>query len=229
MVRWLTGLIVVLLLVFGILYVAAGRAAPPALTIDKPDRFVGQVSSVDVTAEAPNARFTTLKIALEQNGKTVPLFALDPAANLAGSTTITQIDRNRVRISHPFGKQRVPELQQGAARIVVTATRPSFLNLRTLTATATKDIQVRLEPPRLAVLSTKHYVNHGGSEMVVYRATPADVMSGVRVGTAEYAGFPASGAGVTGADPSMKVAFFALAHDQDLHTPIAAFARDEAG
>ena len=31
---------------------------------------------------------------------------------------------------------------------------------------------MRLEPPRIAVLSTHHYVNHGGSEMVVYRATP---------------------------------------------------------
>jgi murein DD-endopeptidase MepM/ murein hydrolase activator NlpD len=65
--------------------------------------------------------------------------------------------------------------------------------------------------------------------MVVYRASPADVRSGVRVGDLEYAGFPASGAGITGADPSMKVAFFALMHDQDLKTPIQVFARDEAG
>jgi murein DD-endopeptidase MepM/ murein hydrolase activator NlpD len=113
--------------------------------------------------------------------------------------------------------------------VIVTATRPSFLNLRQLTSSASKDIQVRLEPPRIAVLSTHHYVNLGGSEMVVYRATPADVASGVRVGDLEYPGFPASGAGVTGAGPEVKVAFFALLHDQDLRTPIAAFARDEAG
>src|SRR4029077_3559700 len=40
---------------------------------------------------------------------------------------------------------------------------------------------------------------------------------------------PASGAGVTAADPSVKIAFFALLYDQKLDTPIAAFARDEAG
>ena len=51
----------------------------------------------------------------------------------------------------------------------------------------------------------------------------------MRVGDIEYAGYPAAGAGVAGADPSTKIAFFALLHDQDLHTPIAAFARDEAG
>src|SRR6267142_2520604 len=93
------------------------------------------------------------------------------------NASVTQVDRNQLRISRPFGKQSVPELQSGAARIVVTATRPSFLNLRPLTSTASKDFQVRLEPPRIAVVSTKHYVNHGGSEMVVYRATPADATS----------------------------------------------------
>jgi murein DD-endopeptidase MepM/ murein hydrolase activator NlpD len=36
-------------------------------------------------------------------------------------------------------------------------------------------------------------------------------------------------AGVQLADPSLKVAFFALLHDQDLNTPVSLFARDEAG
>jgi murein DD-endopeptidase MepM/ murein hydrolase activator NlpD len=65
--------------------------------------------------------------------------------------------------------------------------------------------------------------------MVVYRATPADVESGVRVGDVEYPGFPASGAGITGADATTKIAFFALLFDQPLNAPIVAFARDEAG
>jgi len=142
---------------------------------------------------------------------------------------VTRVDRNRLVVTRPLGKQSVPELQSGAAKVVVTASRPSFLKLRQLTSTASKDFQVRLEPPRIAVLSTHHYVNHGGSEMVVYKATPDDIASGVRVGDVEYPGFPASGAGVEGADPSVKVAFFALLHDQPLNAPIAAFARDEAG
>src|SRR5262249_45258232 len=107
--------------------------------------------------------------------------------------------------------------------------RPSFLNLRQLTSIASKDFQVRLEPPRIAVLSTKHYVNHGGSEMVVYRATPPDLLSGVRVGDVEYPGFPVARAGGAGGGPSIKLAFFGLLHDQPLDAPIAAFARDEAG
>src|SRR5581483_11585066 len=175
--RWLAGLVLLLLLGFAGLYVAAGRGAPPALTINQPSRFVGQTGAVDVTAEAPNAKFATLAIALEQNGTTTPLFSL---ADTNASQVLTQVDRNHVRISRPFGKANVPQLKAGPARIVVTATRPSIFSLRMLTSTAAKDFTVRLDPPKISVVSTHHYVNHGGSEMVVYRATPDDVERGVR-------------------------------------------------
>ena len=225
MFRWLLALLVVVALAAAGVYVVAGRGAPPQITIEKPDRFVGQAGTLDVTAAAPNAALTALTITLEQNARSYPLFTL----NGAQAASVTRVGQDQLRVSRPLGKQSVPELQSGPARIVVTATRPGFLKLRTLSSTASKDFQVRLEPPRIAVLSTKHYVNLGGSELVVYRATPADVASGVRVGDVEYPGFPAAGAGVPGADPSLKVAFFALLHDQPLDTPIVAFARDEAG
>ena len=225
MFRWLLALLVTLALACTVAYVIAGRGAPPQLTIDKPDRFVGQAGSLDVTADAPNGQLSALTITLEQNGRSIPLFTLDGPQ----TASVTRVDRNHVNVSRPLGKNSVPALESGPARVVVTATRQSFLKLRQLTSTASKDFQVRLEPPRVAVLSTHHYVNHGGSEMVVYKATPADITSGVRVGEVEYPGFPASGAGMDGTDASIKVAFFALLHDQPLNTPIAVFARDEAG
>ena len=54
-------------------------------------------------------------------------------------------------------------------------------------------------------------------------------MSGVRVGDVEYPGFPASARACRERARTREVAFFALLHEQDLNTPIAAFARDEAG
>jgi murein DD-endopeptidase MepM/ murein hydrolase activator NlpD len=114
----------------------------------------------------------------------------------------------------------------------VTASRPVVYGIRQAQTTATRDVQVRLERPRVSVMSTHHYVNLGGSEMVVYRVSPADVQSGVVVGDIEYPGYPASNLGVDGvsiADPNVRVAFFALRYDQDLNTPMRLFARDEAG
>src|SRR5262245_66519724 len=64
--------------------------------------------------------------------------------------------------------------------------------------------------------------------MVGRLLAPADVASGVGVGDVEYPGFPAAGAGAAGADPAVRMAFFALLHDQPLNVPIAAFARDDA-
>lgn len=225
MLRGIAALLVLALLTGAGLFVAAGRATPPVLTIVRPDRFVGQTGEVEVTAEAPGARFTALAITLEQNGRRTILFSLDAP----GQATIDQAGLDTLRITRPIGRQALPELESGAARISVTASRPSLLALRTLSSQVERDLEVRLEPPRLAVVSTHHYVNHGGSEVVVYRATPPDVESGVRVGAVEYRGYPAAAAGVTTDDPTLRVAVFALLHEQDLATPIALFARDGAG
>ena len=94
MFRWLLGLLLVLALVAGGAYIVAGRATPPKLTIDKPDRAVGQAGTLEVTASAPKARFTALAITLEQNGKSVPLFTLG-----AQGATVTQIEPDRIRIA----------------------------------------------------------------------------------------------------------------------------------
>jgi murein DD-endopeptidase MepM/ murein hydrolase activator NlpD len=176
---------------------------------------------LEVTVEGPVAKLKDFSMAVEQNGQVIPITI---PTGLATVNQVVEADPKMLRTSLPFGKQAVPQLKAGPARIVVSATRKSFLNLRTLTTTATKEIQVRLEPPRISVVSTHHYVNHGGTEFVVYRATPSDVASGVRVGDVEYPGFP-----VNNADPAVKAAFFALLYDQDLRTKIVAFARDEGG
>ena len=223
MLRWLGLLALLAVALAAAVFVLAGRGAPPSLVVEKPDRAVGQDGTLEVIAGAPGAQFSELTIAVEQDGRSLPLFSLAAP----DEASLTQRDADHVRISRRFGKQSVPELTEGVARIVVTASRTSFF--RTLSSRAVKDVQIRLEPPRIAVVSTRHYVNHGGSEVVLYRVTPPDVASGVRVGELEYTGYPADAAGVAGANPALRIAFFGLLHDQDLSTPIAIFARDEAG
>src|SRR5438093_12519761 len=112
MLRWLFGLVVVVCLAAGIAYVVAGRGAPPQLTINKPDRVIGQSGTLDVTAEAPNARFTSLAITLEQDGRSVPLYALNRSD---ASTKVTPEGRNQLHISRSIGRQSIPELKSGSA------------------------------------------------------------------------------------------------------------------
>ena len=95
-------------------------------------------------------------------------------------------------VSGEIGRQTAPALKTGAATLVVHATRPVLFGLRQVSSTFRKDLQVRLTPPTVTVLSQFHFINQGGAEVVVYQVNPADVDSGVRVGELEYPGMPAA-------------------------------------
>ncbi len=221
--RTLLVLLVLLGLGVGAAWYFAGQSPGPIIEIAQPTKAVGQTGELAVNVDAPGGKLTQLNVALEQNGKRTPLFSLSETS----AAQMTREGDDRIRVTRSIGKRQIPELEAGNARIVVTAVRPVLFGYREVQSTAARDLEVRLTPPQIAVQSTHHYINHGGSEMVVYRVTPADAVSGVRVGDREYPGFPASGAGITDADPALRVAFFALLWDQDQATPISVFARDD--
>jgi murein DD-endopeptidase MepM/ murein hydrolase activator NlpD len=222
--RTLSFLVVVVLLVAGVAWYSAGKAQGPGVQIARPGSVIGQTGDLEVLIDTPRGELSALDVTLEQGEKRIPIFSLaaDKASSLAR-------DGQRLKVARSIGKRQVPQLEAGGARIVIQAVRPVLFGLRQAETTASKDITVRLAPPGIAALSTHHYINHGGSEMVVYRVTPADAISGVRVGDREYPGYPASGAGIKNADPALRVAFFALLWNQPPNTPINLFARDEVG
>jgi hypothetical protein len=222
--RFLTALVVLAAVVLCGAWFWAGRAVGPAISLSKPDKVIGPGSSLEMKVDAPGGEFTRVDVTIEQNGATIPVYALDQrreAPPTGGAADTLYVMRG-------LTKDVVSKLKQGPARVVVRAARPVLYGMREAETTETRDVTVRLEPPRVAVLSTFPSVNLGGSEFVVYRATPEDVSSGVRVGMIEYPGYPAAGAGIAG-DPALRVAFFALLHDQDRDTPISVFARDPGG
>jgi hypothetical protein len=106
LLRGLIFLLVLAALAAGVLYWYAGRGEGPGLTIEKPDRLVGRTGELAVIAAAPGARFASLSISLEQNGKTMPLFSLDTP----DSAKVDQVDADRIRITRPIGKPQLPEL-----------------------------------------------------------------------------------------------------------------------
>jgi murein DD-endopeptidase MepM/ murein hydrolase activator NlpD len=217
-------LILVLLVLAGAggAYWWAGRGGAPVITVVKPEKLMGQGATVEITVGAPGGQLSKLDVAFEQGGKATPLFSLSP-----GAAGITQDGPDRLRVSVPATRKEIADLKSGDARLLITAERAALYGLRTLSASEAHALRVRLEPPRVAVLSMHHYINHAGSEMVVFRATPNDVAAGVRVGDRTYKAYPGTAVGI--ADPAVRVAVYALLHDQDLGTPMKVFAADEAG
>jgi murein DD-endopeptidase MepM/ murein hydrolase activator NlpD len=215
--RKLTLVVVVVVLGAVGAYVSAGTVAGPAIVIAAPGPFAGADIPLDVMVDAANGMPAAVQVDFEQNGVRTHVFSSQTGGAI--TATITRDSAPGLNI------------QSGPARIIVTA-RGRVWRIRNVDSEAVVDVHIRLEKPRVSVVSTKHYVNLGGSEMIVYRATPSDVVSGVRVGELEYPGYPAAGATVAGtafSDPDLRIAFFALRYDQDVNTPMRLFARDPAG
>jgi murein DD-endopeptidase MepM/ murein hydrolase activator NlpD len=225
---FLLGLLVVIIVLgggAGAAWYMAGRAAGPVIEIAEPTSAIGQLGRVVLKIDSPSGKLTALEISIEQMGTRLPVLTTQDA----GIDKLQKDADGRIRVERPIGKRQFPELKAGDARIVVNAVRPVLFGYRTVASTASRDIQVNLTPPQIAVRSAFHFINYGGSEMVVYRLTPPNATSGVRVGEVEYPGFPAEGAGITNAEPGLHVAFFALLWNQDDKTPISVFARDAIG
>jgi murein DD-endopeptidase MepM/ murein hydrolase activator NlpD len=222
----LRAVIVLALLAAAVGFWWSGRQPLPQIDIQTSTSAIGQDTTLTVTVDAHGAQLSVLDVSLQQNeGPDSSLFAL-PGND---ASTLTQLDATRVQMTRPVGRRSVSELRQGKAVVTVTASHPAFFGLRTRSSTAAREFDVRLTPPSISVLSRFHFINHGGSELVVYRVSPPDARSGVRVGELRYPSYAAKAAGIATGAPDLRVAFFALLHDQDLGTPIAVYATDEAG
>jgi murein DD-endopeptidase MepM/ murein hydrolase activator NlpD len=225
--RFLVRALLVLLVLAGLLgaaYYLAGSQPGPSIDLRSPDKFVGQTSPLEFFVEAPGGKFTRVEAFLEQNGKATTVFSMDPGSQPAGE--VKQASADRLWIVRPVGKQAVPDLKAGPLKLTIVAVRPVLYGLRTVETRVTRDLEVRLEPPRVGVLSLHQFINHGGAEFVIFRATPPDVSAGVKVGEVSYPAFPGGSVGIQ--DPATRVAFFALGYDQDLNAPVSVFARDPA-
>ncbi len=197
----------------GVMWYFAGREDGPTITIHSPEKYVGRSTPLAVSVGSETELAGTV-ITVEQNGKAVAL------PNLKTETP----GFGQMNASATINAEG---LVNGPATLAVDATRQVFFGLRTVSSHASRDLVVRLDPPRVSVISIHHVINLGGAEFVVLRATPDDVEAGVQAGDTRYPFYPGSAVGLT--DPAMRVGFFALRHDQDVTAKISAYARDAAG
>jgi murein DD-endopeptidase MepM/ murein hydrolase activator NlpD len=225
LVRTVLLVLIVGAVAFGGAYLYAGTLPGPVIHIRGPEKFVGQRTQLEFSIDAPNGKFSKVEAVLAQEGQSTTIFSTDPSQQPAGE--MKQEAADRISVIRPIGKQALPNLKAGPARLTLTASRPVVYGIRTVETSVSRDFEVRLDPPRVGVISLHHFVNHGGPEFVAFRATPADVAAGVRVGEVEYPAFSGANVGIT--DPAVRVAFFALAHDQDRDVQMSVFARDAAG
>jgi murein DD-endopeptidase MepM/ murein hydrolase activator NlpD len=194
-------------------YFMAGREEGPSITIHSPQKYIGRSTPVAVALAGVTELTPDTTITLEQNGRAIPLNVSVEMTSGAQANASAAIPRDG--------------LVNGAATLTVDAGRKVLFGLRTVRTREIRDLEVRLDPPRVAVVSIHHFINLGGAEFAVLRATPPDVDAGVQVGDTRYPFYPGSAVGLS--DPALRVGFFALRHDQDVATRMTAYAKDAAG
>lgn len=125
----------------------------------------------------------------------------------------------------PLNRRLIPGLAEGSATIQIAATNDSWGRFfRGGESRVGLTLPVRFTPPQIGVITTQHYINQGGCDMVVFHVSPGTVESGVQVGKYFFRSFAVK--------PSMqdtRLAIFAYPWDLDPSTPAEIVARDDAG
>jgi murein DD-endopeptidase MepM/ murein hydrolase activator NlpD len=207
----LVGLVLLVVVGGAVMYFRAGSEPGPTVTINAPEKYIGRGTPFSIVCEAPT-EIVGCSFYFDQGGKA-----------LSVADVKTERGDGRLVLSGTVGKDAV----NGPVRLTVDAGRKTFFGLRTVHSSTARELTARVDPPRVSVVSIHHFINLGGAEFVVLRATPEDVEAGIQVGDARYRAYPGSAVGLT--DPAMRVGFFVLRHDQDINTRITAYARDAAG
>jgi murein DD-endopeptidase MepM/ murein hydrolase activator NlpD len=212
----LTLAIVVVLLVAAAVVLAA-LSATPAITMDPVVKVIGASTPVKVEVTGPYGlrRFTAV---LEQSGARYPVFELH---NPAHRLLFMRLHEAAHAIGFAAGKQQAPALKAGKATLIVEAQSNDFLGRAT---SATFDLDVVLEPPRLAVDEAQHYINQGGSELVTFTVSGDWSEAGVKVGPYTFRSFP-----MPGRPKTERFSLFGFSWDLPVDTVPHVYARNAAG
>ena len=108
-------LIGVAALAYGGAYYYAGTLPGPVIEIRSPEKFVGQTSQLEFSVETPDGQFTKVDAVLEQGGQSTAVFSTDPSQPPAGE--VKQDAANRMYVIRPIGKQALPNLKSGPAKV----------------------------------------------------------------------------------------------------------------
>jgi murein DD-endopeptidase MepM/ murein hydrolase activator NlpD len=157
-------------------------------------------------------RFTAI---LEQDGARTTLDEIrNPADRI--KFWLAQVPAQDIHFN--AGSKQAPNLKEGKARIIVETQSNDF---RGVTDTISTGVDVVLRPPAVSADGFQHYINQGGSEMVLLTPSGSWSEAGARVGQDTYRSFPIPG--------TQRLALFAYPWNMPTDTAPVVFARNSGG
>ena len=197
----------------------------PIIMITNAPNGLGQSTQLQIETRDSKHSVRRIYLQLFQNGRQVYQVGAGWSAPPSRWWTIRSRPESTTTWNVPLNRRLIPELAEGRATLEITATNDSWGRFfRGGQSRITLTLPVRFTPPQIAVLTTQHYINQGGCDMVVFHVTPGTVESGVEVGRYFFTSFP-----LKASMPETRLALFAYPWDLDPATPAQVVARDDAG
>lgn len=181
-----------------------------------PVRAIGDATPVAVHLENAHG-FRRLTAFVEQDGKRYPVFETTQPAHRFSFWHKSQRPRD---ITITAGKKSAPSLRQGKAKLIIEAQSNDF---RGATDSISTEVDVITEPPRVTADSNQHYINQGGSELVVFTPSGYWTDAGVKIGKYTFRSFRHP------ARPEQRFSLFAYPWDLPPDLAPAVFVRNPAG
>jgi hypothetical protein len=196
----------------GALFLLSSRST---IAFDSPPKAVGSATPVTVrVTNSHGVRRVTAR--LEQGGASTSLL------EIAKPSDRVQFWRKHAppeEFLFMAGKDQAPDLKEGKARLVVEVQSNDF---RGLTDSVSAEVEVVLRPPTVVADGSQHYINQGGSELVVFTPSGNWSGAGVRVGGRAFRSFPVPGGG------EQRFSLFAYSWDTAPDTAPVVYAQNAA-
>jgi len=194
---------------------------PPHITVEPLPEFLASSQKLVIQVEDKNRGLRRLKISLDQEGRKISIlerkFPFKGILNREGVHTF----KTEVLID-----PRKLSLAQGRVDLYARVWDYSRRNGGDGNLSVShQKLSVDTVPPAIRVISRLHYINMGGTGLVIYRVSSDTDQSGVFVNKYFFPGFPAT----SGKEEGTRVCYFAIPQDMVTQPSLYLWAKDKAG
>jgi len=198
--------------------------AAPSIQLRGQLKGIGQSTPVALTITDHQHRVKRVQVELRQGERTVPVMDMT-LPTPPWWEFWSRAGQNKADFTVRLGRKEIPSLQEGRATLHIAATNDSWGRFfRGGRSELWLELPVRFVPPQVQVLSSPHYINQGGAELVVFRVSPGTTESGIQVGDYFFPSWP-----VKESPAETRLCLFAFPYNVDPKTPARLVARDDAG
>ena len=207
-------LVLVLFIILAVPVLLFFLSTRPVVAIDSPPKVVGVDTPINLRIESPHGLRRVAGV-VEQNGTRYPVFErVEPASRMM----FWRKHKTPAIVTFPVGRKLTPALKDGKAKLLITV---QANDLRAQEASREIEFEVISAPPKLAADGFQHYINQGGSELVVATISGYWTDAGVRAGPYSFRTWP-----LPGSKTQERFSLFAFPWDLPADTTPVFFARN---